>query len=264
MRIPWLCLVLLVGLGVAGHAEGRLRVCVADVAQPPFVYWQGGADALRNTSPQIQGLAVDVLKLIAGRMGRDPVDVTALPLRRCLAMVASGQMDMVANVPTAQIDPKPYLITESYFTLTSEYFYWKPRFPDGVTIKVVDDLLRYRVCGIAGYNYEAYGLSVGQVDMGAQNYHALIHKMASGRCDLFIDKRETIESLRLVDADLFKELMSGTFGVGTLKEDLPTGLHYAFSRQMPDGAVHLARFNAALADAKRHGEINRLAEPYLH
>ncbi|MBV8658893.1 MAG: transporter substrate-binding domain-containing protein [Burkholderiales bacterium] len=208
-------------------------------------------------------MAVDVLKLIAGRVGRDSASVVALPLRRCLAMVASGQLDVLANVPTAQIDPKPFLVTESYFTLTSEYVYWKKRFPEGVAIKTVDDLQRYRVCGIAGYNYEGYGLSLNQVDMGAPSYRALVHKMASGRCDLFIDKRETIAGLRLVDADLFAELTGGAFVMGALTEDLPTGLHYAFSKQMPDGAAFLARFNAALSDARRRGEIGRLAEAYL-
>lgn len=264
MRVWWQWLVLLALLSPMVRAQGSLRACVSDVAQPPFVYWPGGPDAVRNTAPQVQGLAVDVLRLIAGRIGIETSTVAVLPLRRCLAMVAAGQMDLVANVPTAQIDPKPFLVTESYFTLTSEYFYWKKRFPDGVSIKTVEDLPHYRVCGIAGYSYEGYGLGVNQVDMGAPDYRALVRKMASGRCELFIDKRETVEGLRLVDAELYASLTGGEFGIGTLPEDLPTGLHYAFSRQMRDGAGFLARFNAALADAKRRGEINRLAANYLH
>jgi len=230
-----------------------LLVCAADAQLPPFTYSQHNRTI---------GMAVDLLARLLKEAGLPAAQVEMLPWRRCLALVQSGRYALALNAATAQVDPAPFLVTEPYVQLNSVYLYSSRYFSSGLSIKQLDDLHRYRVCGLMGHTFESYGLDNAKVDVGAANYPQLIAKLHAGHCDLFLDKREVIAALHLVDTRLKDMLTDGSLQIRPVPEEAPVGLHFLVSRRIKQAVPLRNALDAGIQRLIRNKAMQGLQAPY--
>jgi len=242
----------------AAAFNSPLNVCASDVDYPPFLYADGG------NAEKSAGLGVDILQLVMTKLGRPPAVILRLPWLRCLNAVETGKLDMVIDVPTAEIDPAPYWITEPYFEVHSVYYYSTKARPGGIDIRNLEQLKRFNVCGLMGNRYEAFGIDTAKVDTGTRTYTALVRKLDAGFCDLFLEKSEVIDSLMRRNAELRTLLTSPGLQRRDLPEELPSGLHFAISRHMQGGKALQQSINGVIQSLHATKDIERLQQPYLH
>lgn len=231
-----------------------LTACASNVDYPPYLY---------ETGSTMNGVVVDILRHIWPSVHADLIAVRKLPWKRCLKLAELGQIDLVVNVPTAQIDPAPFHITEAYAQLHSVYFVAKAHWPRGIVIASLQDLRSFRVCGLMGNRYDSYGLLTEAVDRGANNYRSLIGKLEAGYCDMFIEKREVIAGLLKFDEQLARQFASASLLVRNLPEDSPIGLHFAVSKLSASHNMALEKLNMGIAQLTRRGIIARWEKRHM-
>lgn len=253
----WSAMGLVVVLAMASTAAqgSPLRACASDADLPPFVFTSlaGFAGGAQNT-----GLAINVLQRSLMRAGREPAVVERLPWRRCLETVAYGQRDIAINVPSRELDAKRFLATDAYAEIHHVYFYSAQKHPGGALLHSSADLKRYMVCGLFGSRLDAFGIAQNRQDTGSKNQRNAISKIAEGRCDVFIDIREVVDSLSAHDAGLRDLFTMPSIRRLDLPGDVPTGLHFELSRALPDGRYLQRSFNATIRDLIRNDEMTRM------
>ena len=232
-----------------------LRACASDVDLPPFVLTSrsGFTDGVQNT-----GLAVNVLQRALRRSGREPALIERLPWRRCREAVASGEFQIAIDVPTQELDARRFVATDAFAEVHHVYFYSPKAFPKGPPLLSVSDLKRYRICAPAGSNLDTYGIDRNRQDTGARDARSAIVKVAAGRCDVFMEFREVVDSLFAHDAnlrDLFND--SGIRRVD-MPEEASIGLHFEFSSQMLEARALQQSFNATIRFLIDKGEMLRM------
>ena len=232
-----------------------LRACASDLDFPPFVLTSssGFASGSQNT-----GLAVNVLQRALRRSGREPALIERLPWRRCRDSVANGQIQIAMDVPTQDLDAKRFLATNAFTEVHHVYFYSPKEFPDEAPLHSLSDLKRYRVCALAGSHLDAYGIDRGHQDTGAMNERSAIIKVATGRCDVFIEFREVVDSLFAHDPKLLDLFKSSGIRQLDLPGDTPAGLHFEFNKAIPDGQALQQSFNETIRFLIENGEMNRM------
>lgn len=249
------CRVLMFSLSLLSSAVwAGGRICAAEPDLPPFLF-------LAKNNQQ-QGLSIDILKYSYAQSKQALPQIERFPWKRCLYMGAVGEVEIVVNVPTAQIDPKPFLISDSFAQLHSVFYASKSRFPKKFAIKDLEDLKNYNLCGTLGAEYDSYGIQTERVDTGAKTLLALIDKTEMGRCDLFIEKREVMAALAASDPQLKKRILN--LVERPLPEEEPLGLHFAISRRAPNAAKRLAQINQSIAELNKSGQITRWQAKYLN
>ncbi|KJH67863.1 hypothetical protein UF16_07930 [Chromobacterium violaceum] len=248
---------LAVALAMAiGAAQGApLRACASDVDFPPYVFTSSSGFA---GGAQDTGLAVNVLQRALRRAGREPAIVQRLPWRRCREMVAHGQIDIAIDVPTRELDEKRFLASDAYAGVHHVYFYSSRKYPDGAPLRAPPDLRRYTVCGLFGSRLDAFGVDPSREDVGSKNERSAIAKVVEGRCDVFIEIREVVDSLSERDASLRDLFNAPALRRASLPGDAPTGLHFEFNRASKDGRALQQSFNAAIRDLIHDDAMGRM------
>ncbi|MGQ5524345.1 substrate-binding periplasmic protein [Chitinimonas sp. PSY-7] len=253
----WLTPLFLLALQVPVKAE--IRGCISDVPNPPFGFLKPNSAAKQ----EVGGLGVDVLQAALKRSGLEPATISVLPWQRCLRLVEAGSLDIVLNVPTAQVNPAPYFITEPYYTVHSVYFFSTKLHPKGIDIVNLDDLNRHKVCGLLGYSFDGYGLDSSAVDTGSKDYASLIRKLNAGRCDLFIDKKEIIESMYRLDPQLQAQMLATSLVSRSLPEEMPMQFHFAISRRKSGAEELRKQLDTGVAELTQRGEVTKMMTRYL-
>ena len=249
---------LIYSISLAAHASEPIHACAADLEYPPYLFTQH--DGQRDT---LVGLAIDILQTSLKNAGEPPARIEKLPWLRCLKLAEVGEIDVVLNVPTAQIDPQPYRISEPYAVVHTIYVTSRVNSPHGIIIHSLEDLKKYRICGLLGIRYDSYGIDTAQVDAGSNNYRSLINKLNAGHCDLFLEKREIIDGLQARSPELKAMLNSASLVQTPLPEDSPLGLHYAISRRIPNAQVLLDRLNTTIATLQNNKQLDKWMTSYL-
>lgn len=244
----------------APAAGAALRACAADLEYPPYLFSRRDG---KDGPVTAQGLSADILQYALRKAGRSPAVIQRLPWLRCLKLAELGEFDVVLNVPTAQIDATPYLISASYAELHSIYFVSRRQRPNGIAIGNLQDLRSFRMCGLRGNRYESYGVQTSDVDTGANNYVSLINKLHVGRCDLVVEKSEVVSGLLALDPQLRVLLTSPMVRAMPLPEDSPIGLHFAVSRLKPDSAYLVGQLDAGISELRHTGKIKLWLADYL-
>lgn len=242
--LAWLQFLITLGLSAcAPRAAAAISACASNVQSPPYFH----VSPDRNVQA---GLAVDVLRS-AVAMLKETLTIQVLPWKRCLKLTELGVIDLALNVPTAQIDPAPYLVSDAYAELDSMYIVSRKQWPKGIPISNLEDLKSFRICGLSGNTYDSYGLRGYPVDSGTSNYFSIVGKMHQGRCDIFLEKRQIIDALSAVDHELHALFSSKSLLVTRLPEDSPIGLHFAISKRRAGAAELLASLNQVIAGLKK-------------
>lgn len=252
----WLALSGLLALPASSARAATLEACADQAEIPPFTYARrGGPEPLA-----VVGASVDLLRKIGQAHGWD-VHVTLMPWARCLAQVADNRVALALNAD--QQDTQGLLLSKPYFSLHNLYYHSRRARPQGLALHTLADARRYHVCGLGGYRFEAYGIATASVDRGTTGYEQLISKLHLGRCDLFIDSRETMAGQYLVNPRLRSMLVDGTL-VGQPLPDMPLRtLHFAVAASGAQGKALLDSINQGLARLEKTHEMAKLIDHYL-
>ena len=253
-------LALLLTVCVVPSRAETIQACADKTEMPPFSYAER-ADG-RKTD-QVVGASADLLKQIGHARGWT-IQIQLLPWARCLALVASNHMQLAIDIDKADAKANELLVSEPYFTLHNVYFYSRKAHPQGLMLNALADVQHYRLCGFGGYRFEIFGIETGSVDRGTtEGYEQLIGKLHLGRCDLFIDSRETMAGQYLVNPKLRTLLVDGTLINQPLPGSPTRDLHFAVSASAPKSAALLKALNEGLEELAKTKVMDQLLAHYL-
>lgn len=195
---------ILLALTVAGlsHADNQddmtVFICDDGAQWPPYTYYQRVNGRPTDT---IVGFSVDVIDSIFTNR-EIPYQLTLLPWKRCMVEVAAGKnYHMFLSGGRNPERERTYHISVAYYQMHPSYLYSAKHHPNGLAIDGRENLKRYRVCGLLGYNYIVFGLSKDDIDTGATDYDRLVKKLLIGRCDLSIDRLEILLGFKAIGKD---------------------------------------------------------------
>ncbi|WP_108649963.1 substrate-binding periplasmic protein [Dongshaea marina] len=186
----------LLALLPGAFADDKLiRVCDDAAEWPPYAFYEPVKEG--TTNRLISGASVTALKDILEQAGYR-MQIRLLPWKRCMKEVelfgTSGQFEMLANGSANPHRHNVFVATEAFYTTRPGYFYDGERYPQGIQISSIEDLNRYTICGVAGYNYAHFyqaGLKK-RLDTGAHTTHQALLKMMSRRCELVLSQIEPV------------------------------------------------------------------------
>jgi polar amino acid transport system substrate-binding protein len=251
---------LILGVLASSSCAETIQVCANKTEMPPFSY----AERIDgHKTEQVVGASVDLLKQIGQTRGWT-IQVQLLPWARCLALVASNRIRMAIDIDKTDAKANDLLVSEPYFTLHNVYYYSRKARPQGLTLNALADVQHYKLCGFGGYRFEMFGVETSSVDRGTtEGYEQLITKLHLGRCDLFIDSRETMAGQYLINPKLRTMLVNGTL-ISQPLPGLPTrDLHFAVSAKGPNSASFLKAVNEGLEDLAKTKVMDQLLTRYL-
>jgi polar amino acid transport system substrate-binding protein len=239
-------------------AGTTVKVCDDDAEWPPFTY-QERHDGQKG--PRVIGAAVDALARILGAAGVH-YTVELLPWTRCLESIKAGTHDMALNASYTDERARDFLMTRPLYALDSDYYYSRRAHPQGMDIHTLADLKRWRVCGLLGYNYATYGLQPQELDLSPPNFALMLRKVSHGRCDLFIEKREVIAGLGLIDPLVHRELANPDIVGEPVPGVEATPFYMIVSRATPHGPALQQLLNDGIGRLQASGEMHRIIATY--
>lgn len=254
-------------LPVAASAENAalpktlsVKICEDDAEWPPFTYFEraGGKPTQRLT-----GAAVDAVDRILRHAGLH-YTIDMLPWKRCQEGIKSGTYHMALNASYSDERARDFWLSKPFYYLNSHYYYSRRQHPQGLAIQSIDDLKRYRVCGLLGYNYSTYGLQPEDLDLSPANFPLVINKVEHGRCDLFVEKREIIAGFGVVDPRMAQELANPDLASAPVPGVPPTPFHMMVTRAQPWGQALAHVLDQGIASLETSGEMRQIVAKYVH
>lgn len=235
-----------------------VQVCDDVNEWPPFTFVQPASS--EGSRAQVVGYAVDVLERILKPLGV-VVRIELLPWLRCLREVESGKdFVMALNASYSEERARRFLLTEPYYDTTHAYFYSRRRYPQGPAIAGLQDLGKFQLCGVHGYNYTAYGLRDEQVDRGALDFSRVIAKLLADRCEIGIEKLEVVQAARYRGQRLLSDPAIAYAAI----PGMPKGeFHMIVSRQHPQGQALVDVLNRGVKTLRARGELDAIRKRYL-
>ncbi|HYD81951.1 MAG TPA: transporter substrate-binding domain-containing protein [Paucimonas sp.] len=241
----------------AGLKGNIIRICEDGSEWPPYTYYQRVND---KPTRLIRGFAVDVIETIFAKAGID-FYVEMLPWVRCQKEVEHGMAyQMALNSSWNEARAKTYFLSRPYYRTTNYYFYSRRHHPAGLPIGSAEDLKKFRVCGIFGYNYETYGLPPGSVDQGARDFTSLLAKLHAGRCDLFVEKYEIMAGFSAIGQPYLADKDLGGKPVPGMPS---TEFYMMISRRYEHGEHLLKLINDGLAEMEASKQLDKLLKKYV-
>jgi len=257
MRGSRLLFVILLGLGATSARAATVLACADQAEMPPFVFAERDNGQKTN---RMTGASVDLLREIGQRHGWD-LHVQLLPWARCVAMVSSGGAQIAINLNEADAKANGILLSVPYFTIHNVYFYSRRARPQGIVLKHLDELRQFNLCGLGGHHFEAFGIASINVDRGTTlGYEQLITKLHLGRCDLFIDSRETMAGQYLINPKLRSLMVDGTLVSQPLPGKPTRDLYFGVT---PNESAIQQQLNMGLEQLAKEKKLDTLLEHYL-
>jgi polar amino acid transport system substrate-binding protein len=227
----------------------KLTMCGEPGDGSPWLYWV--PDAQGKPTRQLAGFSIELWTQVFSRLGYQLEIHGEYPWRRCLRMVANGEIDFVSGAYFDEERARLFAYSKPYKVLTPQVFF-SARKP--IEVATIADLQRYRGCGRGGNSYAHYGLDPSQLDLGALSYRSMIDKLKRQHCDYFVEELETIAQVNigrdhhLDDPDLLHHEIAGARAPAK---------HLLTGRGRPGEAL-LPAINAAVEEFMRSEERNRL------
>ncbi|WP_374435494.1 substrate-binding periplasmic protein [Inhella sp.] len=235
----------------------EVLACDDGAEWPPFTHYL--RDAQGKPSSELGGFSVEVLQQILGQAGIR-LRLELLPWARCQREVESGRYLMALNASYSQERDARFWLTQPYYRTTHSYFFSRRHFPQGLPIAHLADLANQRVCGVRGYNYEAYKVPAEKIDFGARDFAAVVAKLHLGRCTIGLEKLEIVAGYRITGKDL---LADPELGHAQVPELPPGEFHMMVSRQHPQGEALRDLLNRGLSTLRSSGQLQALQRRHL-
>lgn len=236
-------------------ASPSIRICDDGAEWPPYTYYQRVEG---QKTAEVTGYAVEVIRAIFEPRGI-AFQVELLPWSRCLAEVETGiNYQMLLNASYSEERAQKYYLSRAFYTTNSYYFYSKRQHPTGLTVPDKASLQNYKVCGILGYNYTAYGVTEID-DIGVTNYAVLLSKLHAGRCDLFLEKLEIMAGFTVTGENY---LADPDLGYAPVPETAPAPFYMMFPRT-EQGLALRDLVDEGLAELEQTGSLQSLLKKYV-
>jgi len=169
------------------RAAQPIKICDDEAGWPPYTF-------VDPKNPQtVTGASVEIISEILKRAGYEP-QITLLPWKRCLAEVEAGTTAMLLNAAYSDERAQKYLMSKPYYSMNSALFYISSKYPTPPKITTVDEMKKYRYCGLFSYNYTMYNLPESQLDTGAKDEVSRFAKLRLDRCDFALGDLELLNS----------------------------------------------------------------------
>ena len=259
MRPGVIVLVVTLAMAMCCQASDASPVtaCAAVDDSPPYLFTEKGEGLAKD-----KGLGIDVLQAVFLNLNLGAPQLRRLPWARCLQEVALGNIDLAINIPTAQVDPSPYWVSRNYVEVHSVFIYSKTVHPQGMTINDLHELKQFRVCGLLGTRYDAYGISVDNIDFGPNDYFSLFRKINAGRCDLAVERSAVIDSLLKRDKALRALFDANHLAQDRMPEDDMLGLHFIISRKLANGEGLRNSINEEIRKMRQSHQLEKMLMKY--
>lgn len=257
-KVKTASLALLVAASINAYGgQEPLLACGSDSEQPPFSFFERKSGAKTNN---VVGVTVDVIKAIGAKLGNQ-IKIELLPWKRCISYVESGKYDIAIDnrVEVNASSSDPLIHSERYYHMHPSYVYYRSAKPAGFDIKSAEILATQKVCGLPGRRYDAFGVKENQIDMGISSYVSNFSKLKSGRCDIFIEYRELLAGLYLVDSAMSKVITDKDIVMKPLPNSKETGLVFSVNRK----SELLPKINAVIAELVKQEKMDSFLEPYF-
>lgn len=137
----------------------------------------------------------------------------------------------------------------------------KDKYPDGLSIKKISDLKKYRVIGIHGFNYKQYGFGKNDkgIDTGAKDYEAAFKKLVLGRGDVVIGTFTIPSGFKAIGENIIPENVVWQ----KLDDYKPKGFYIFVSKKSPRAYELLTKINQAVILLNERGVTDTILKKYL-
>lgn len=236
-----------------------VRACEDDAEWPPFTFYER---VQGKATDRLTGAAVEAMDRILERAGIAHT-LVLLPWKRCQEEIKAGLYHLALNASYSDQRARDYWLGRPFYRLHSHYYWSRRVHPQGLDIRSLAELKRWRVCGMLGYNYSTYGLQPADMDLSPSSFQVMINKLHHDRCDLFVEKREVMAGFGAVDPAMARDLADPDLGTAPLPGVPPTTFHMIVTRAQPWGRTLARRLDEGLVQMEASGELQALFARYL-
>lgn len=238
------------GLAHAAPPLVPLPICDDVAGWPPYTF-------VDPKNPQtVTGASADVMVGLLRRAGYAP-QITLLPWKRCLSDVEAGRTAMLLNASFNEERAHKFLVSKPYYSIHSALFYISAKYPEPPKMASLEEMKKYRYCGLLGYNYTMYDIPPDQLDTGARDETSRFEMLRMGRCDFVLGDVEIIKAFAAMD----QLNLLGTAYVA-IPGTKPKEFHALVSRAWPDGEKLLQRINDGIVAAKAEKSFDKVFKKY--
>lgn len=237
-----------------------VKICDDSREWPPYSYFPR-VERKADTS-KLTGAMIELVETIFELIGMD-YSITTMPWKRCLHEVAnfakSKKYEVAIEGTLNEERLKKYYATTYIYTTTGGYWYSTKKYPEGPVLKTPEDLKKYNLCGIFGYNYTGYGVAADVLSSQPKDYQAAFTMVSLGRCDLFLSNIPTaLGKVALGELTIPEDV------VGKKVPGLPSGTFHIFiAKTSPRAQALLARINQAIHVLNFRGITDEIFTKYL-
>lgn len=239
-----------------------VNICDDDAGWAPYVYFPMIAGKPDRT--KVVGATADLIREVFRIMKMD-YTIELLPWARCLLEVhnfgESKKYEMFADGTYTDERAAKYYITTPIYKTHMGAFYSTKKFPDGVSINKPQDLNKFRLCGIRGYNYSPY-IEAGvkeEIYQGAGTTKAAIGMVAIGRYDFFLSSVEPVYGSHATG-----ELTIPKYVKHVIVPDTKKYIFRLFVAKTSPRAYELyTKVNQAIIILQGRGEASKIFKKYL-
>jgi ABC-type amino acid transport substrate-binding protein len=236
----------------------QLRVCGDQSEFAPYTYYtRAGASGAAAKRGAVSGYNVDFLAELLSPAGR-AASITLLPWKRCLAMAAAGQFDMVLDAGDTQERRRAFLLAQAHYKITPVLLFHHDRPPGPV--ESAQEATALKRCEVLGWDYAGAGTPPQDDNVSRPATLAgALAMLRAGRCQVMIYNLELLQGLRQLGED------AGLDGIE--HQPLPWvpsyRMHFAVSRKVRYAEPLLALLNQGIARLARTGAPERLLRRHL-
>lgn len=230
-------------------ALDTVSVCWESELKPPYL--------MLEEDKKPYGIAVDILNEVFKRENIQ-VNNYLRPWKRCLAELKTGAVQVVPNSSYKENRKSFALFSKPMYKTHLSLFYSKEQHPITPVVTTVDDLKKYTVGGISGFNYDFYEGKVS-VRTNAKTRKALIKKLKAKQLDFGVLQKEVIYMLaNKGEVDLT--------GLGDIPDPVnpEKAFHILVSKAEPNKEEYLRVIDEGLEVLQNDGTTHKIMDKYLN
>ncbi|ODN41979.1 substrate-binding periplasmic protein [Piscirickettsia litoralis] len=186
--------------------------------------------------------------------------VDFIPWKRCLQQLLKGKYDLVMNASYNAERAANYLYTKGYYEMRPAYFYSLKKYPNGLPdVTSGATLSKYKICGLAGYNYKSFNVDLSVLDTGSKNFNSVTKKVRAGRCDAFIARIEALAGFKAIGQDYLK----GDIGYKPIPDAKASEFYMIISKKSKNAKALQETINKGIEKLRADGELKTMLDKYL-
>ncbi len=227
---------------------------------PPYTYYRRENG---KKTKEIIGFSVDVITEIF-KKHNIKYTIRLLPWKRALISVERGKKyQMFLSGSFSEERAAKYHISRSYYTLNHVAFYSAKKYPDGLSVKSIDDIKKnYQPLGLMGYNYSAFGFNPDEINQNGFHSYAQLLKVLHNRKsvgDLFIEGYEIFAGFRAIGEDY---LSGRNLKYTQIPGVPPTTFHMMISKNVHYGRDLKALIDNGITELETSGKLEKFKIKY--